>query len=203
VEEGKSAPVNGILAVLGKEGEDLQALLDKEGGNAPEKKEDGKKEEPKKETQPSQSAPMKVVDTPKPAIKPAQPMPKEAPVPTDSKLKASPLARKLSSEKGIDLNEKLVKNKSSTFFLKISGEAMINAGIFNGDVLIVDRSIKAINGKIVVVVLNGEMLVRRFEKTFNRVRLIPETQRLSIIEVDPGSCEFSVWGVVTYAIHSV
>jgi len=107
------------------------------------------------------------------------------------------------SERGIDLNEQLIRNKPATFFLRVSGDAMINAGIFSGDVLIVDRSLKPVNGKIIVAVLNGEMLVRRLEKTFNRVRLIPETNRLSTIEVDPSSCEFSIWGVVTYVIHSV
>jgi len=106
-------------------------------------------------------------------------------------------------ERSYDLNERLVKNKPATFFLRVSGDAMINAGIFSGDMLIVDRSLKPANGKIVVAVLNGEMLVRRLEKTFNRVRLIPDTDRLSTIEVDPSSCEFSIWGVVTYAIHSV
>jgi DNA polymerase V len=107
------------------------------------------------------------------------------------------------AERVIDLNEQLIKNKPATFFLKVSGDAMIKAGIFSGDVLIVDRSLKAVNGKIIVAVLNGEMLVRTLEKTFNRIRLIPETDRLSTIEVDPSSCEFSIWGVVTYVIHSV
>jgi DNA polymerase V len=108
-----------------------------------------------------------------------------------------------SGERGIDLNEQLVRNKPATFFLRVSGDAMINAGIFSGDMLIVDRSLKAANGKIIVAVLNGEMLVRRFEKTFNRIRLIPETGKLSTIEVDTSSCEFAIWGVVTYVIHSV
>jgi DNA polymerase V len=103
----------------------------------------------------------------------------------------------------IDLNEQLIKNKPATFFMRVSGDAMINAGISSGDLLIVDRAMNAANGKIVVAVLNGEMLVRRFEKTFNRFRLIPETDKLSTIEVDPSSCEFIVWGVVTYVIHSV
>ena len=103
----------------------------------------------------------------------------------------------------IDLNEQLIKNKPATFFLRVTGDAMIDAGIYGGDVLIVDRSMIPTNGKIVVAVLNGEMLVRRFEKTFNRFRLIPETGKLSTIEVDPSSCEFSIWGVVTFSIHSV
>src|SRR3954452_14381989 len=103
-------------------------------------------------------------------------------------------------ERGIDLNEQLVKNKPATFFFRMNGDSMQEAGIFSGDVLIVDRSITNVNGKVVVAVLNGEMLVRRFEKTFNKVRLIPETSRLAAIDVDP-FCDFSVWGVITYVIH--
>src|ERR1700730_17373024 len=101
------------------------------------------------------------------------------------------------AERGIDLNEQLIRNKPATFFLRVSGDAMVRAGIFSGDVLIVDRSVKAASGKVVVAILNGEMLVRRLEKTFNRIRLIPETDRLSPIEVDTSSCEFAIWGVGT------
>jgi len=103
----------------------------------------------------------------------------------------------------IDLNEQFIRNKPATFLLRVSGDSMINAGILTGDVLIVDRSLKATSGKIIVAELNGEMLVRRLEKTFNRIRLIPETEKLSTIEVDTSSCEFSIWGVVTFVIHSV
>jgi DNA polymerase V len=106
------------------------------------------------------------------------------------------------AERGIDLNEQLIRNKPATFFFRMSGEAMIGCGIQHGDILIVDRSIKAANGKIVIATLNGEMLVRRFEKGFNKIRLISETDKLSPIDVDP-HCDFSVWGVVTYAIHAV
>jgi DNA polymerase V len=104
-------------------------------------------------------------------------------------------------DKEIDLNKQLIRNKPATHFLRVNGDAMSNAGIVTGDILIVDRSLKATNGKIVVALLNGEMLVRRFEKTFNRIRLIPETEKLSTIEVDTSSCEFSIWGVATYVIH--
>jgi DNA polymerase V len=107
------------------------------------------------------------------------------------------------AERGVDLNEQLIKNKPATFFLKVTGDAMEDAGIFHGDVLIVDRSLKALNGKIIVAVWNGEMLVRRFEKSFNKIRLIPESRRSSVIEVDAGCADFDVWGVVTYVIHAV
>ena len=106
-------------------------------------------------------------------------------------------------ERGVDLNEQLVRNKPATFFMRVSGDAMTGAGIFNGDVVIVDRSIKAVNGKVIIATLNGEMLIRRLEKTFNKIRLVPETPRLSAIDVDLSGAEFSIWGVVTYVIHSL
>jgi DNA polymerase V len=106
-------------------------------------------------------------------------------------------------ERGIDLNEQLVRNKPATFFMRIRGDAMTGAGIFDGDIVIVDRSLKAAPGKIVIASLNGEMLIRRLEKTFNKVRLIPETTKLAPIEIDASCDEFLIWGVVTYTIHAV
>ena len=106
------------------------------------------------------------------------------------------------AERGIDLNEQLIRNKPATFFMKVRGEAMIGAGIFDGDTVIVDRSIKPVSGRIVIAVLNGDMLIRRLESRLNKMRLIPETDRLAPIEVDPFA-EFSIWGVVTYVIHQV
>lgn len=79
-------------------------------------------------------------------------------------------------ERGIDLNEQLIRNKPATFFMKVSGNSMINAGIYNGDIVIVDRSLKPQNGKIVIAVIDGEMLIRRYEQTLNRLRLIPKQQ---------------------------
>lgn len=106
------------------------------------------------------------------------------------------------AERGIDLNEQLIRNKPATFFFRMNSHAMTGAGIFSGDILIVDRSITATNGKVVIAVLNGEMMVRRLEQTANRIRLIPETHNLSIIDID-AFADFKVWGVVAYAIHSV
>jgi DNA polymerase V len=106
-------------------------------------------------------------------------------------------------ERGIDLNEQLIRNKPATFFMRVRGDAMTGAGIFDGDIVIVDRSLKAAPGKIVIANLNGEMLIRRLEKTFNKIRLVPETPKLATIEVDVSCDDFSVWGVVTYTIHAV
>lgn len=106
------------------------------------------------------------------------------------------------AERGIDLNEQLIKNKPATFFMRVNGDAMIGAGIHSGDVVIVDRSLEAKNGKVVIAVLNGEMFIRRLEKIGNKIRLVPETRKLAAIEID-AAANFCVWGVVTYVIHIV
>ncbi len=67
-------------------------------------------------------------------------------------------------ERGIDLNEQLIRNKPATFLMRVSGDSMLNAGIYEGDIVIVDRSIKAASGKIVIATLNGEMLIRRLRE---------------------------------------
>jgi DNA polymerase V len=84
----------------------------------------------------------------------------------------------------------------------MKGDAMREAGIFDNDVLIVDRSIKLAEGKIIVAILNGEMLVRRFHKNFSSAFLIPENNRYKAINLAEFN-DFTVWGVVTYVIHAV
>lgn len=103
-------------------------------------------------------------------------------------------------ERGIDLNEHLIRNKPATFFFKMKGDAMKEAGIFDGDILIVDRSLKLVNGKIIVAILNGELLVRRFHRNFSSAFLIAENERYKNINLAEFT-NFSVWGVVTYVIH--
>lgn len=106
------------------------------------------------------------------------------------------------AERGIDLNEQLVKNKPATFFFRMKGDAMKEAGIFDNDVLIVDRSLKLANGKIIVAILNGELLVRRFYKNFSSAFLIAENDRYKSINLAEFT-DFALWGVVTYVIHEV
>ena len=106
------------------------------------------------------------------------------------------------AERGIDLNEQLIRNKPATFFMKVSGNSMINAGIFDGDIVIVDRSIKPANGKIVIAVIDGDMLIRRYEKTISSLRLIPETSKLSAIDVSE-FMDFKIWGVVVCVIRTL
>lgn len=104
-------------------------------------------------------------------------------------------------ERGIDLNEELIGNKPATFFMRVNSNAMRGSGIHKGDVVIIDRSLKAANGKVVIAVCNGDMLIRRFEKVHNRVRLLPDAPNLSVIEIDSSCEDFGIWGVVTYVIH--
>jgi len=105
-------------------------------------------------------------------------------------------------ERGIDLNEQLIRNKPATFFFRMNSDAMIEAGIHSGDVLIVDRSIKATSGKVIVAVLNGELLVRRLQTHIKGVTLAAENKKYGNIQVDEFS-GYAAWGVVVYSIHSI
>ena len=93
------------------------------------------------------------------------------------------------AERGIDLNEQLIRNKPATFFMKVSGNSMVNAGIFNGDIAIVDKSVQPTNGKIVIAIVDGEMLIRRYEKTFNKLLLTADAPKIATIdEIGRASC---------------
>ncbi len=75
-------------------------------------------------------------------------------------------------ERGIDLNEELIRNKPATFFMRVNSDAMREAGIYKEDVVVVDRSLKAVTGKVIIAILNGDLLIRRFEKNNNKIRLL-------------------------------
>lgn len=104
------------------------------------------------------------------------------------------------AERGIDLNEQLIRNKPATFFMKIKSNSMINAGIFKGDIAIVDKSVQPTNGKIVIAVVDGEMLIRRYEKSFNKLLLVAEAPKVATIEVNEMS-DAKVWGVVMWVMR--
>lgn len=105
-------------------------------------------------------------------------------------------------DKKLDLNELLIKRPSSTFFVRVSGESMRGAGIFDGDLLIVDRSLPASDNKIVIGVVSGEFTVKRIRKTGDKLFLLPENPAFKPIEIT-AEMEFSIWGVVLYTIHKV
>jgi DNA polymerase V len=105
------------------------------------------------------------------------------------------------AERGIDLNEQLIKNKPATFFLRVNSDAMTGAGIHMGDVVIVDRSLEAKNGKVVIAVVDGELLIRKVELKEEKIFLRTVNKKPNAIEVKKE--EWKVWGVVTYVIHNV
>lgn len=105
------------------------------------------------------------------------------------------------NENGIDLNEELIYNRKETYFMRVNTNVMNGAGIFIGDVLIVDRSLKAADGKVIIALLNGDLLIRRFENKNNMISLFADATRLSPICIQANSLDFSIWGVVTYVIH--
>ena len=102
----------------------------------------------------------------------------------------------------LDLHRHLVRNEAATFFLRAHGESMINAGIHDGDLLVVDRSESATHNRIVIAALDGELTVKRLVRCQGRVLLMPENSDYT--EIDITEHEYvHIWGVVTYVIHKL
>jgi DNA polymerase V len=102
----------------------------------------------------------------------------------------------------LDLNKKLVGNTPATFFVRAEGDSMRGAGIFSGDLLIVDRSLKPSSGRIVVASLNGELLVKRFRILDGNAYLHSENPSYAPIPLSE-DYELMIWGVVVHCIHSL
>lgn len=105
-------------------------------------------------------------------------------------------------ERNLDLNEYLVKRPSATFFVRVEGDSMINAGIYENDILVVDRSVKPTDGKIIIAVVNGELTVKRLSDKPGHMCLLPENPRYRPIEITE-DVEFSIWGVVRHVLHAL
>ncbi len=105
-------------------------------------------------------------------------------------------------EGSLDLNEHLVKNPAATFFVRVAGDSMIDAGIHPGDILIVDRSLEPVDKKIVIAVINGELTVKRIRIKSGQIYLVAENDRYKPVHITP-DMTFDVWGIVTSVIHSV
>lgn len=103
-------------------------------------------------------------------------------------------------ESHLDLNEHLIKHPASTFFLISSGDSMKDAGIQSGDLLIVDKSVTATHGKIVIAAINGELTVKRLSQIAGRVQLLPENKNYQPIDITESN-DLVIWGVVMYVIH--
>ena len=99
----------------------------------------------------------------------------------------------------ISLDKELVKNSESTFYARVSGDSMENAGLSNGDLIIIDRSLQAENNKIAVCFLDGEFTVKRIIKKNSELYLKPENTNYKEIKMEKDN-ELIIWGIVTYVI---
>lgn len=102
----------------------------------------------------------------------------------------------------ISLDKELVKNSESTFYARVSGDSMIEAGLDDGDLIVIDRSLDPENGKIAVCFIDGEFTVKTIKKEENKIFLIPENKIYKPIEVEEGN-ELIIWGIVNYVIKKV
>lgn len=102
----------------------------------------------------------------------------------------------------IDLNKALIKNKDATFYGRVKGDSMINGGLSDGDLLIIDKSLEPKNGKIAVCFIDGEFTVKRIKLEKNFIWLMPENKKYQPIKVTSDN-DFVIWGIVTNVIKAV
>ena len=103
---------------------------------------------------------------------------------------------------GLDLNRELIKNPASTFYARVSGLSMIDEGINNGDLLVIDKSLEPYDGCLAVCYIDGEFTLKRFEKHKDYGMLIPANKEFKPIKVTAEN-DFCIWGIVTYLIKKV
>jgi len=100
----------------------------------------------------------------------------------------------------LDLNEYLIKHPSATFYIYVKGDSMINDGIYNGDIMIVDRAISPKSKDVVIAAIDGEFTVKRIHKKNNKIYLQPSNKNYKTICIT-NEMDFQIWGVVTHTIH--
>lgn len=105
-------------------------------------------------------------------------------------------------EERLDLNEYLVQHPSATFFVRVSGTSMVNAGIQEGDILVVDRSLEHGHGKIVIAAVDGELTVKRLHQQGEVIKLMPENPAFEPIDISQND-NVHIWGVVTNVVHKL
>ena len=106
-------------------------------------------------------------------------------------------------EEKLNLNSYLIKNKESSFFVRVSGDSMINVGIFDNDILIVDRSLDPKRQSIVIVSIDGELVIKKLMKDQSKnYYLKSENSNYPNIKLNSNT-DTMIWGVVTYSIHNL
>jgi len=101
----------------------------------------------------------------------------------------------------LNLNDYLVLHPQATFFMRVKGDAMTGAGIHDGDLLVVDRSLEPVSGRVVVAALDGELVIRRLQHNRGRIMLKSENPACRDTAVNE-ECELTIWGVVAYVVHA-
>jgi len=107
-----------------------------------------------------------------------------------------------SLEKNLSLDELLIKHSAATYFVRVQGDSMVRAVIHSGDILVVDRAIEPRSGNVVIALIDGEFVVKRFNRSEGKCYLLAENPAFKPIEVTE-SMNMEVRGVVTYVIHKV
>lgn len=105
-------------------------------------------------------------------------------------------------EESIDLNKELIKNPNWTFIGRVKGQSMRDAGIAQGDLVVIDRSLDAVHGRIALCALDGGLTIKRLHKTADAMYLMPANPDYKSIKVSEEQ-NFSVWGVVTYVVKKL
>jgi len=100
----------------------------------------------------------------------------------------------------LDLNRALIRHPNATFYGRVKGSSMIDAGMEDGDILVIDKSLEPKDGDIAVCFLDGEFTVKRISKADDGLYLVPANKEFKPIRISEES-EFLVWGIVTYVIH--
>ena len=106
------------------------------------------------------------------------------------------------ADSSIDLNKHLIKHPSATFFGRVKGDSLKNAGVENGDLMIIDRSLEPTNGKIAVCYIDGEFTAKRLQIDKKEIWLLPENENYKPIRVTEDN-NFLIWGIVTYVIKAL
>ncbi|MBR1964474.1 MAG: translesion error-prone DNA polymerase V autoproteolytic subunit [Muribaculaceae bacterium] len=102
-------------------------------------------------------------------------------------------------DESIDLNRELIKHPAATFFGRVSGDSMIDEGIEEGDILVIDKSLEPMNDDLAVCCIDGEFTLKRISIEENRILLLPSNPTFKPIEIVADN-QFVIWGIVTYTI---
>jgi len=105
-------------------------------------------------------------------------------------------------ENALSLNDLVVDHPASTFFVRVDGDSMVEAGIHHGDVVVIDRALEPGADSVVVAAVDGQFTIKRISKTNGGLLLLPANKEHVPIQITE-DMDFCVWGVVTYVIHKL